>query len=604
MKRVGEVRAHLRVGGQEPQVLVEPGGLRVVVAGADVAVAAEGLALLAYDEGQLAVGLEADEAVDDVAARLLQLLGPLDVGLFVEAGLDLDQDQYLLAGFGGLDERVDDRGVAGGPVQGLLDGEDVRVLGRLLQERLDGGREAVVRVVQEDVPFPESGEYVRRGRRLDLREVAVGARDELRELQLGPVEGADAEETGEVQGARQRVHLGLGDLQLPYQQVEYVPVDGLLDLQAHRRSEAAPHQLLLQGLEKVLGVVLLDLQILVAGDTERVVLQDLHAGEELLQVGRDDVLDGDVAVRGGLQEAGEQRRDLDACEVAVAGDRVPHDDREVQGQARDVREGVRRVDREGGQDREDLVAEEREEAGLLLLGQLAPADEVEALLGELGRHVLLVAGGVPGHELPRAGPDHLQHLAGLEARGRAGGHAGGDAPLQAGHPDHEELVQVAGEDRQEFRPFEEGRVRVLGEFEDPFVEREPAALPVEETALRELDAVLHRVLVRVEVGVEVGLQVGDVPRHGVRAVRGDGTDGRLGVLDTRLGIGLAHEPILPCRAGNRRVGAGGRERREEVRAPFSLLTGGLALRRRRGLGRDGVHCPRVASLSESLVTET
>ena len=235
---------------------------------------------------------------------------------------------------------------------------------------------------------------------------------------------ADAEEAGEVQGAGQRVHLGLGDLQLPYQQVEYVPVDGLLDLQAHRRSEAAPHEFLLQGLEEVLGVVLLDLQVLVPGDAERVVLQDLHAREQLLQVGRDDVLDGDVAARGGLQEAGEQRRDLDAREVAVAGDRVPHDDGEVQRQAGDVREGVRGVDRQRGQDREDLVAEEREEAGLLLLGQLAPADEVDALLGELGGHVLLVAGGVPGHELAGAGPDHLQHLAGLEARGGAGGHAG------------------------------------------------------------------------------------------------------------------------------------------------------------------------------------
>ena len=40
-------------------------------------------------------------------------------------------------------------------------------------------------------------------------------------------------------------------------------------------------QLLLERLEQVLGVVLLDLEVLVAGDAERVVLQDLHAGEQL-----------------------------------------------------------------------------------------------------------------------------------------------------------------------------------------------------------------------------------------------------------------------------------------------------------------------------------
>ena len=165
---------------------------------------------------------------------------------------------------------------------------------------------------------------------------------------------------------------------------------------------------------------------------------------------------GTYRLRGGLQEAGQQRRHLDAGEVAVAADRVAHDDREVQGEARDVRERVRRVDRQRGQDREDLLPEEGEQAGLLLLGQLVPADQVDALLGERGGDVLLVAGGVPGHELARAGPDQLQDLAGLEAGGGAGGDAGRDAALETGHPDHEELVQVAGEDREEVGPFEEG----------------------------------------------------------------------------------------------------------------------------------------------------
>ncbi len=321
--------------------------------------------------------------------------------MLVEAGLDLDQDEDLLAGLGGVDERVDYRGVAGGAVQGLLDGEDVRVSRRLLQERLHRGGEAVVRVVQEHVPGAQCREDVGRGRRLDLGEVAVGAGDELRVLQLRPVEAVDAEEAGEVERAGQRVHLGLGDLQLAHQQVQHLAVDGLLDLQAHRRPEAAPHEFLLQGLEEVLGVVLLDLQVLVAGDPEGVVLQDLHAREQLFQVvgGRDDVLDGDVAAGGGLQEAGQQRRHLHAREVLVAADRVPHHDGQVQGEAGDVREGVRGVDGQGREDREDLVPEEREEPGLFLVGQLRPADQVDALVRERGGDVLVVAGGVPGHQL-------------------------------------------------------------------------------------------------------------------------------------------------------------------------------------------------------------
>ena len=52
----------------------------------------------------LAVGLQPDEAVDHVDAGVLQLLGPGDVGLLVEAGLQLDQRRHLLAPLGGADQ--------------------------------------------------------------------------------------------------------------------------------------------------------------------------------------------------------------------------------------------------------------------------------------------------------------------------------------------------------------------------------------------------------------------------------------------------------------------------------------------------------------------
>ena len=60
------------------------------------------------------------------------------------------------------------------------------------------------------------------------------------------------------------------------------------------------------------------------------------------------------------------------------------------------------------------------------------------------------------------------------------GEAGRDPPLQAGDADHEELVEVAREDRQEAHPLEQRHARVLGELEDALVERQPRQLPVEE----------------------------------------------------------------------------------------------------------------------------
>ena len=92
------------------------------------------------------------------------------------------------------------------------------------------------------------------------------------EAQVGALEVGDDVEAAQVERRRQPVDLRAGDAELAHQQVEHVVVHVLLDLEAHRRAEPAPGQLLLQGGEEVLGVVLLDLEVLVAGDPEGVVL--------------------------------------------------------------------------------------------------------------------------------------------------------------------------------------------------------------------------------------------------------------------------------------------------------------------------------------------
>ena len=128
VEQLGDVVAELVVDREHAEVLVENRGLGVVVAGADVAVAADAVGLLAHDEQDLGVGLQPDEAVHDVRAGLFQHPGPLDVGLLLEAGFELDERDHLLAGFGGLRQRRDDAGfVAAGSVERLLDREHVRI---------------------------------------------------------------------------------------------------------------------------------------------------------------------------------------------------------------------------------------------------------------------------------------------------------------------------------------------------------------------------------------------------------------------------------------------------------------------------------------------
>lgn len=71
-------------------------------------IAADAVFLPADDQQDLAVGLQPRQAVNDVAAGLFQLLGPVDVVLLVKPGFQLDQDGDLLAVFGGLFQRRDD----------------------------------------------------------------------------------------------------------------------------------------------------------------------------------------------------------------------------------------------------------------------------------------------------------------------------------------------------------------------------------------------------------------------------------------------------------------------------------------------------------------
>ena len=161
VEELGEVGAERGVGREDAEVLVERRGLRVVVAGADVAVAANAVGLLPHDEQHLAVRLQPDEPVDDVDARLLEAAGPFDVRLLVEARLQLDERHDLLAFARRLRERRDDAGlVAAGAVERLLDREHLRIARRRGDERLDARGERLVGKVHEHVAGADVGEDV------------------------------------------------------------------------------------------------------------------------------------------------------------------------------------------------------------------------------------------------------------------------------------------------------------------------------------------------------------------------------------------------------------------------------------------------------------
>ena len=88
-----------------------------------------------------------------------------------------------------------------------------------------------------------------------------------------------------------------------------------------------------------------------------------------------------------------------------------------------------------------------------------------------GRSVAAKQCGLAVAELDRALADRVDRLA--RACGRRGQRLvepGVDLVVQAGDADHEELVEVGGEDRAELDALEQRHARVLGELQHAIVE--------------------------------------------------------------------------------------------------------------------------------------
>ena len=225
-----------------------------------------------------------------------------------------------------------------------------------------------------------------------------------------------------------------------------------------------------------------DLEVLVAGHAERGGLDDTHAGEQLAQVRVDDLLDRDqpCAVVVDDEQPREQRWHLDAREVLGAAGLVAHDHGEVEREAGDVREGVRRVDRQWGEHRLHALGEQLTHPRHLVGAQVAPPDDGEPRVGELGREHVGEQPGVQGDQALGDLTDPREALARRRPGRAAGRDARRDPSVQGGDADHEELVEVAREDRGEPDPLEQRHVRVCGQLEDAGVEVQPAQLAVEE----------------------------------------------------------------------------------------------------------------------------
>ena len=122
-------------------------------------------------------------------------------------------------------------------------------------------------------------------------EAGLGDRHPRLVLEVGTVEVLQGPQPAEVERPGVLVDGLLVEVELAEQEVAHLVGDVGVDLEPDGPAEPAPAQLDLDRGEQVVGLLLLEGEVGVAGDPERELLLDDHAGEQLVEVGGDDLLE-------------------------------------------------------------------------------------------------------------------------------------------------------------------------------------------------------------------------------------------------------------------------------------------------------------------------
>ena len=162
-----------------------------------------------------------------------------------------------------------------------------------------------------------------------------------------------------------------------------------------------------------------------------------------------------------LEEAGEDRRDLDDRKsfpvvglfafflgLGLVFLFFPQMDDDIQALVSQPREGAAAVNRHRGQDREEDFVEIGVDVDQLLGCQVGNPDKPDARLFQLGEDRAGEAGILPVDKVADLFIQHRQELLRRQAGGVELFAAGFGDVHDPGHPDHHELVEVGGSDRQ------------------------------------------------------------------------------------------------------------------------------------------------------------
>ena len=135
VEECGGIFTDVRAASQQAQVRIKSGGRRIVIAGAQMDIAAKPIVISTNHQTHLGMDLVSHHAVDHVNAGLFEAAGPGDVVGLVKSCLQFHHYGDLLAVLHRIHEGSHDAAIAARAIKGLLDSQNARI-GRCLLEEL------------------------------------------------------------------------------------------------------------------------------------------------------------------------------------------------------------------------------------------------------------------------------------------------------------------------------------------------------------------------------------------------------------------------------------------------------------------------------------
>ena len=237
--------------------------------------------------------------------------------------------------------------------------------------------------------------------------------------------------------------------------------------------------------EQVVGIFFVEVQLAVARDPEMPVTENVRSGKQIGEVMADELAEKDVILARIIARQFHQLRqhprhlhdgEMAQCLALLRHFQLHH---HVQRFVEQLREGMRRIDRQRRQQREDVVEEMVLDPVPLGLADIAAVDQHDAHLGQDAAQIapdrLLVDG-----ELRDGLVDEDELLGGCQAVRTALGNALPHLGLDTGDADHEEFIKVIGGNRQKSHPLERGVAGIDRLLQHPAVEMQPGKLAIDE----------------------------------------------------------------------------------------------------------------------------